>query len=122
MCLTYTANSFLLLIRYIHPVRKPCAETKVLQRCEEKERFARDPLAFLYPAIILTGLAAIMAIVVGIVDLVGETTRYSGVAGVAVFAFASIGLILGMTFYWPWRMEVERRRRRRRGEDDPWTR
>ena len=95
---------------------------------------ARDPITFLYYSIVLTCLTVIVAIVIGVlqlltmIDAVAEPKGkfwegvevagdyYDIIGGVICGSFVVVGLV-SVVAYKPWRRSVERRRRiRQHGE------
>ncbi len=142
MCLVDTIDGALMLTVYILPMDdvKNDDESRLIEGDEssrdegapnQANARAKDPLTFLYYSIVLTALTVIVALVVGIIQLltlilnVAEPSgrfwdgvesageHYELIGGAICASFVVFGL-LSVLFYKPWRRRVERDRQARR--------
>jgi nickel/cobalt transporter (NiCoT) family protein len=79
---------------------------------------ARDPIAILYYSIVLTLITIVVAIVIGVIQLlslvrnVAEPSDYYDVIGAAICASFIVFGGLSVLLYSPWRRYIDKRRER----------
>jgi nickel/cobalt transporter (NiCoT) family protein len=145
MCLVDTTDGALMLTVYVLPMDVKSREETDIARSEEDDnnktkvvntnshtnQRAKDPLTFLYYSIVLTALTVVVALVIGIIQLLtlilniakpsgrfwhgvrsaGE--HYEVIGGAICASFVVFGL-LSVLLYKPWRRWVEKYRLARR--------
>lgn len=132
MCLVDTIDGALMLTVYVLPMEKADGDGEEARTQDgEGQRNARvkDPLTFLYYSIVLTALTVVVALVIGVIQLLtmilnvaqpsgrfwdgvesaGE--HYDLIGGAICASFVVFGA-LSIVLYKPWRRRVERYRNR----------
>jgi nickel/cobalt transporter (NiCoT) family protein len=145
MCLVDTIDGALMLTLYILPMgtdKETVDRSATVQaeaggpttvNTEASTQRAKDPATFLYYSIVLTGLTVIVALVIGIIQLLSlilnvakpsgrfwdgvqsAGDHYELVGGAICASFVVLGA-LSTLLHKPWRRRLERRRRRMRSQ------